>query len=601
MAEEQPKQEQREFSFNLRICVMMFVIFIIFSVLCLQLWNTQVLNWRSYEDKAQKQSVRRIRIPPIRGKIFTADGKILATNRASWDVHFHLSEMRQKNRRETIAHILGESNRVAHCIGRKNILTARQVEQHLNQYPAISMPLFADLTPEELLRLWELSPHIDGLEIVQTPVRIYPYGSLAVHLLGYTRQQDPKAATDRTEFNYYLPDMVGISGLERVCDQALVGSAGSELVMVNSMGFVSEVLERNETAAPGKDVYLTLDLTAQQIAEELLKEKIGSIVVIDSASGAVVAMASSPTYSLEDFSSNERYKLLLEDHNKPFLNRATMGAYMPGSVIKPLTGLAAMYNDVKPEDVVECTGSVPYGYRNRIRCNNRYGHGGMDLLHALKYSCNSYFIEQGMTAGIDILSHVFARAGIGRKTGIEVPEVTGYLPKNGPGWNEKETALVAFGQGKIEVTPLQVALYFAAIANGGTLWKPYLVDRIVAQNGTVEQETSPQATGTLWGSRENFEAIRQGLYLVVNENGGSGVRGKTQKSVLYGKTGTADVEQEQKDTKNVWFAGFSEHPVTKKIYSIAVVIEHGDSGGKTAAPIAGAFFDRWFPETRAQD
>ena len=182
MAEEQ--QELRELTFNLRVCVMMFVIFIIFSILCLQLWNTQVLNWRQYEDKAQEQSVRRIRIPPVRGNIFSSDGKKLAANRASWDVHLHLSEMRQKNRRSTVAHILAESERVAQSIGRENTLTAKQVEQHMNQYPAIPMPLFRDLSPEELLLLWELSPRINGLEIVQTPVRVYPYDSLAIHLIG---------------------------------------------------------------------------------------------------------------------------------------------------------------------------------------------------------------------------------------------------------------------------------------------------------------------------------------------------------------------------------------------------------------------------------
>lgn len=599
MADE--KQELRELTFNLRVCVMMFVIFIIFSILCLQLWNTQVLNWRQYEDKAQEQSVRRIRIPPVRGNIFSSDGKKLAANRASWDVHLHLSEMRQKNRRSTVAHILAESERVAKSIGRENTLTAKRVEQHMNHYPAISMPLFRDLTPEELLQLWELSPRINGLEIVQTPVRIYPYDSLAIHLIGYTRQQDPKAAKDRGEFNYYLPDMVGISGLEKICDSALLGQAGSELVMVNSMGFVSDVLERNVTASAGKDVYLTLDLSAQQIAEDLLKDLVGAIVVIDSASGAVVAMASSPAYSLADFASKDRYKQLLEDKNKPFLNRATMGAYMPGSVIKPLTALAAFYNGVTAEETVNCTGSAPYGYRRRIHCNKRAGHGEMDLPHAIKHSCNVYFIEQGMAAGIDILSYVYATAGLGRKTGIEIPEVTGYLPANGPRWNKNETAYVSFGQGKIEVTPIQVALYFAALANGGTLWKPYLVDRIVDRNGAVEQETAPQQVGTLSGTQENFAAIRQGMYMVVNENGGSGVRGKMQKSILYGKTGTADVEQEQKDTKHVWFAGFSEHPVTKKTYSIAVVIENGESGGKTSAPIAGAFFDRWFPAPPAQD
>lgn len=593
MADE--KQENREFAFNLRICVMMFVTFIVFSILCLQLWNTQVLDWRRYEDKAQQQSARRIRIPPVRGNIFSADGKLLATNRPSWDVHFHFSEMRQKNRRETIAHILAESDRVAQSIGRENTLTAKKVEHHLNNFPAISMPLFRDLTSEELLRLWEISPHIEGLEIVQTPIRVYPYDSLAIHLLGYTRQQDPNAAQDRTEFNYYVPDMVGVSGLERICDRELVGHAGSELVMVNSMGFATEVLERSEIASSGKDVYLTLDLTAQQIAEELLRGKVGSIVVIDSSSGAVIAMASSPTYSLEDFKYKKRYSELLADKNKPFLNRATMGSYMPGSVIKPLTGLAALYNGAASEELITCAGSAPYGYRRRINCTGM--HGDMDLAHALKHSCNVYFIEQGMRAGIDILSYVYATAGLGRKTGIEVPEVTGYLPKNGPGWRPEETALVAFGQGKIEVTPLQTALYFSAIANGGTIWRPYLVDRIVNKNGVVEKETAPLQAGTLWGSPQNFADLRQGLYLVVNEKGGTGARGRTQKSVLYGKTGTADVERAQKDTKYVWFAGFSEHPVTKKTYSIAVVIEGGASGGTTSAPIAGAFFDRWFPES----
>lgn len=599
MAEE--KQELRELTFNLRVCVMMFVIFIIFSILCLQLWNTQVLNWRQYEDKAQEQSVRRIRIPPVRGNIFSSDGKKLAANRASWDVHLHLSEMRQKNRRSTVAHILAESERVAQSIGRENTLTAKQVEQHMNHYPAIPMPLFRDLSPEELLQLWELSPRINGLEITQTPVRVYPYDSLAIHLIGYTRQQDPKAAKDRSEFNYYLPDMVGISGLEKICDSALLGHAGSELVMVNSMGFVSDVLERNETAAAGKDVYLTLDLSAQQIAEDLLKDRVGAIVVIDSASGAVVAMASSPSYSLADFASKDRYKRLTEDKNKPFLNRATMGSYMPGSVIKPLTALAAFYNGATAEETINCTGSAPYGYRRKIHCNKRAGHGEMDLSHAIKHSCNVYFIEQGMAAGIDILSYVYATAGLGRKTGIEIPEVAGYLPANGPRWNKSETAYVSFGQGKIEVTPLQVAIYFAALANGGTLWRPYLIDRIADRNGTVELETAPRQVGTLSGTQENFAAIRQGMYMVVNEKGGSGVRGKTQKSILYGKTGTADVEQAQKDTKHVWFAGFSEHPVTKKTYSIAVVIENGDSGGTTSAPIAGAFFDRWFPDAPAQD
>ncbi|MBO5959465.1 MAG: hypothetical protein J6Q65_05030, partial [Lentisphaeria bacterium] len=577
--QQQQQQDIREFTFQFRVCIMMFAAFIVFSILCLQLWNIQVLNWQDYEDRATRQSVRKIRIPPVRGEIFSSDGKVLAANRASWDVHFHLSEMRQKNRSTTIRHILTESGRVAACIGRENTLTEQQIARHLNYYPAISMPLFRDLTPEELLRLWELTPHIDGMEIVQTPIRIYPYDSLAVHLLGHTRRKDPASAVDRMDFNYYLPDTVGVSGLERYCDDALRGRAGSELVMVNSMGFVSEVLDRPASAFAGKDVYLTLDLKAQQIAEHLLRNQTGSIVVIDTSNGAVVAMASSPTYSVSDYSSKDRYREHLENKDIPFLNRSTMGAYMPGSVIKPLCGLATLYNGGTPEDVVFCSGRSSHGYSRKIACNKRSGHGDMDLANALKHSCNVYFIERGVQAGIDILSYIYASAGIGRKTGIEIPESAGHLPVNGTGWNSNETAFVAFGQGQVTVTPLQVALYFGALANGGILWRPYLVERTVSPGGISENVTQPKKNGTLAATREGLETIRQGLYKVVNEEGGSGVRGKTEKTVLYGKTGTADVEQVQQNTKHVWFAGFAENPVTKKTYSIAVLIERGASGG----------------------
>lgn len=590
------EQENLEFTVQLRVCVMMFASFIIFSVLCLQLWNTQVLNWKDYEDQANRQSVRKIRVPPVRGDILSADGKVLATNRVSWDIHFHLSEMRLRSRKDTIANIMNQSERIARCIGRENTISAEQVERHLNYYPALSMPMFRDLNPEELLRLWELTPHITGMELVQTPVRVYPYDTLAVHILGYTRREDPSTAEDRMDFNYYLPDTTGVAGLERYCDNSLRGRAGSELVLVNSMGFISEVLERSFSSSGGKNVYLTLDLSAQQIAENLLRQHVGAIVVLDAGNGAVLAMASNPTYSVTDFSSREKYRLHMENKENPFLNRSTMGAYMPGSVIKPLCGLAAQYSGVRKDETVFCSGRASYGYSRKIACNKRSGHGDMDLAHALKYSCNVYFIEQGVRAGIDTLSYIYASAGIGKKTGIEIPEVAGFLPRNSSDWNQNETAFVSFGQGKVLVTPLQVALYFGALANGGTIWTPYLVDRIVTPGGNVESVTQPRRSSTLAATPGALENIRQGLYLVVNEEGGSGVRGRTKRTVLYGKTGTADVEQVQKNTKHVWFAGFAQHPVTKRTYSIAVLVERGDSGGGTAAPIARDFFDQWFPE-----
>ncbi len=584
----QDTEDIQDSRIQIRVCCMIFLAFILFSILGLQLWNIQVLNWQDYEDRAHRQSVRKIRIPPLRGTILTSDGTALAANRVSWDVRFHPSEMRRPGRKKMIAHILSEARRAADCIGRENPLTEKMIQRHLYTTPAAPLTVFRDLERHELLPLRELTPNIEGMEIAQTPVRIYPQQGLAAHLLGYTRQDDPSQAADRLEFNYYVPDQKGVMGIERLCDDVLRGKPGSELVMVNNLGFVSEQLSTPAPAQAGQNIVLTLDLKAQQIAEELLTGKTGSIVVIDAMTGAVKAMASSPSFTAADFKSKDRYRMLSENPDLPFLNRSTMGEYMPGSVIKPLTGLAVLSAEIPAEECVPCTGRAKHGYNRGIACNNRYGHGDMDLFHALKKSCNVYFVENGVRVGIDALSLVYRSAGLGEKSGIEIAERKGFCPDGKTKWNEHETAYVAFGQGKILVTPLQVAVCYAAIANGGTLWKPYLIERI----GKTENRSVKR--GMLAATQEQIDTVKTGMYKVVNEKGGSGVRAKLDKAVIYGKTGTADVETKTLPSKHVWFAGFAEHPVTKRPYSIAVLVERGESGGKAAAPLAGEFFDKWF-------
>ena len=604
------------FSDQVRIGFMIFLAFLLFSVLGLQLWNTQVIHRADYEDQARRQSVRKIRIPPMRGQIITADGIPIAANRASWDVLFHPSEMRKPMRSLMIRHILTEAARAAACIGRPNPLTEKKISDHLFHSPGIPLTLFKDLSVYELSRLKELVPRIEGMEIACVPVRSYPFGSLATHILGYTRMGDPSREIDRGEYNYYVSDPFGASGIEKICNDDLRGSPGSELVMVNSAGFVCEQLETPVPAANGHNVHLTLDLNAQMIAEKLLKNRIGSIVVLDARTGAVIAMASSPGYSAEDFKSADSFRKLLENKDTPFMNRATAGVYMPGSVIKPLCGLASLENGGSPDDLVNCTGRTRFGYGRGIKCNSRWGHGEMDLRHALKKSCNVYFVENAVRIGIDALSAMYASAGIGSPTGIEIAERHGLLPRNGPKWNTSETAYVGFGQGKLLVTPLQVASYFAAIANGGILMRPYLIDRITETDGTREaviRDTIPQKRGQLAASKESIDVIREGMFLVVNEAGGSGVRAKIPKTVIYGKTGTADVgDQTSADkSKHVWFAGFAENPVTKRVYSIAAIVEQTknndpsilpvEDGGRTAAPLVGSFFDQWFPDAPAEE
>lgn len=595
------EQSMPDASVQIRICVMIFLAFVIFSILGIQLWNTQVRHRRDYEEKALRQSVRRIRIPPLRGRILAADGTPLAVNRASYNVQLHLAEMSMPRQDAMLRHILAEADRAADRIGRKNPLTEEKIRRHLNLYPGIPMPLFSDLAPAELARLWELAPAVTGLEIVPGSIRDYPSGPMAAHLIGYVGKGDPESADDRSEYFYYFPDPEGKEGLEKSCDGELRGSPGKKMVLVDSRGFVREELEEPARAKNGRDVILSLDSRAQRIAEELLAGRTGSIVVLEAETGAVTAMASSPSFRPGDFVpfiSREKYAALRGDPDMPFLNRSTMGTYLPGSVIKPLCALACLENGVPPDETVDCTGRSPFGYGRGINCSSRFGHGPVDIRRAIQFSCNVYFVNNAVRIGIGPLSEMYASAGIGRKTGIDIPERAGLLPPVGR-WNENETAYVGFGQGKISVTALQVAVYYAALANGGKLMRPYLIGRICETDGDRRVsvfDALPKETGRLAASPENIGIVKEGMYLVVQGEGGSGRRAKIDKTAIYGKTGTADVESEIEPKKHVWFAGFAQQPVTGKWYSIAVLIERGESGGKTAAPLAGEFFQRFFPD-----
>lgn len=586
---------------RVRIGILFFFMFILFSALAIQLWNMQVRNGERYQYKAIKQSARRIRVPAVRGTILDRNGIPIVTNRVSYNAQFHLSEMKQSNLKKTIENILSESERMAICIGRKNPLTYDSVLRHKNLRPGIPLKVFTDLNRVELGRIMEMIPQIKGLEIAPEPVREYPHGGIAAQVLGYVSSEDPAKAQDRADYFYYISDLIGRSGIEAIYNEKLKGSPGNKLVMVNSSGYIHSLLESPTLARNGFDLQLTLDINAQKLCEKLLDGYTGSMVVMNARNGEVLAMASMPTYNPRDFVpriSGDKFRSLNQDPRKPFLNRATMGSYLPGSIIKPLCGLAVLESGMDPETTVNCSGLTPHGYGRGIHCNNRYGHGDLDLYHALMKSCNVYFVNGGVSVGIDALSRMYASAGIGSKTGIELNERSGYLPVNSPSWKEEETAYVAFGQGKVEITPLQAACYFAAIGNGGYLLKPYLIKHIFDPNDGNRVsvfDAIPKRRGKLAASRQSLDIVKQGMYMVVHEPGGSGVRAKSKKFTIYGKTGTADVIQNGKASKNVWFAGFASDPRNNNLYSFALIVEKGVSGGGTAAPIIQKFFDSWNP------
>ena len=599
-----PNDETKRFvidSFVIRVGILALFAFLLFSILVIQLWNMQVVHSSEYEYKDRIQSARRIRIPALRGELFGRDDTPIVLNRPSFNVLFHPEEMMTDRTRKLEEIIIDKANQVASVIGRVNPLMEKKVHLHLKEQPGLPITAFKDLNDEERGRLDELFPPIRGLEVVAEPMREYPFGSLAAQLIGYVGNEDPQKADDRREYNYYQPGLKGRSGLEYQYNDKLAGRAGSQFVMVNSNGFVYEQLEEPIQPKIGYDLKLTLDIDGQLSAEQALEGYIGAIVVVSANSGAIRVMASSPTYSLADFVpsiSHERFKELRDNPDKPFLNRAVQGAYMPGSIIKPLTALAGLENGIPDTKTYECSGVASHGYKDGIHCSARYGHGELDMRQAIMKSCNVYFVELGVEIGIDSLSKMFESAGIGKKTGIEISERAGHLPENSSSWNKNETAYVSIGQGQIEITPLQAALFYGAIANGGIMYKPYLIDHIFDHDLISEKRLSvfdavPIKSGRLAATGKSLEVVRQGLYMVVHDPAGSGRRGNIQSADIYAKTGTADVEGINA-TKNTWFCGFVKHPQTDELLSFAAVIEHGESGGGTTAPIVAEMFTKWF-------
>ncbi len=599
-----------------RLGIVGLIILSAYTLLIVKLWHEQVSLGADHLKKVSRQSIRRIRTPALRGRIYSADNQLLADNIPRYNLSFYLAEMRQPGRRsKTVKYILKIEKKLATAIGRKSKLTKARLIQHINLRPGLPMPVFTNLTPRELGILHEIKHDYSGLDINVTPVRTYPNGALAAHILGFTRKADPKKAQDRKQFFYYLPDLTGKRGVEKLFNNArskgksgkirgLSGLPGSRLVMVDHRGFIHKIIRTDIEAMNGNDIYLTINYRAQSIAEQLLENKKGAIVLLNANNGAVLAMASNPSFNPNIFTTGNRQAIndLYKRTGQPLLNRATSGSYMPGSIIKPLTAIALLENNMDAKTIVNCDGATWIG-NARIRCASwrHGGHGPVDIIDAIKHSCNDFFIEQGTKLGMEKLRDTFIAAGIGRKTGFSLPEKSGLAPSREykkkmykTAWNKYDTALLAMGQGIITLTPLQAAVYCAAIANGGTLWQPQILSDIRDQFGNLLYSNHPVSRGQLPASAATLKIVRRGMQEVVQSPNGSGKNAANRKIKLFGKTGTAEVGSRKKRHNNTWFICFGT--VKKQTYAMVIMIENGISGGKSCAPLAAKFFTRWLKE-----
>jgi penicillin-binding protein 2 len=478
----------------------------------------------------------------------------------------------------------------------------------------------ADLDWDHLARIESHRHALPGVITEVMPYRTYPNGSLAAHLLG-TLGEVRSDQLDSGRFEgYRAGDVIGQSGVEALLESHLRGKAGGRNVMVDVSGREVEVLDRVESR-PGGRVVLALDLDLQRVGEQALaaaappNEPVsGAVVALDPRTGGVLALVSLPNFDPNAFAGRvdrATWTALNRDPMKPLQDRAVAGQYPPGSTYKAFVAAAALEEGLRvPKTSVFCPGAFAFGNRS-YRCWKAGGHGSVDLHRSLMQSCDVYYYRAGLDLGIDRLARYAKAFGFAQETGIGLDgEQPGLIPTSewkqrrfGEEWMAGETVSASIGQGYNLVTPLQLAVAYAAVANGGDVLRPQLVLERIDPAGQVTRP-APERIGRVPVSAENLALVREGLHAVVDAPGGTGRRAQVPGLAVAGKTGTAQVVRLDK-TKGLkglaiprpyrdhaWFASFA--PADAPEIVVVVLIEHGGGGGANAAPIAQKVLQRWW-------
>ncbi len=599
---------------NIRILIIGAVMLTCLTVLWGRCYFLQVQQGKNYLESIDQQSLRSIRIPSRRGKIISSDNVILADNEPVFELVFYPEEIRFNRRRKTVDYMLAAAEKLAAETGRIQPLSREDILRHLNMRPGLPLAVLSNLSEYETARLFEKLREWRGADITLGVSRIYPLGRTACHLIGSTRKDNSREASDSRDFSYYIPDLTGRDGLEKFADieidgvPGLRGRPGYSLIQVDNLGYKRHTIIKKIEPVHGNNIELTVNVRAQKICENLLAYSRGAMVVVDSDNGDIIAAASSPGFNLKYFSPmlpKQYYSALLNDPGKPLLNRAFQGSYTPGSILKPLVTLGfCQSGEVSADSVGFCDGYSEIG-NTTVRCAayRRGGHGEVNLTSALRWSCNGYMIEHILKTGNDPVRNILRQAGIGRKTGIELPESAGVFPSDsekkrvfGNRWSNYDSALLSIGQGLISITPLQAALYTAALFNGGTVYQPHLINKVIDQFGNTLWTRPIQENCRLEVAPEHLALIRQGMYEVVNNHDGSGRKAAVAGLEIYGKTGSAEVGVRPNIRINAWFIAHVSH--NGRNYAIAILQENAASGGSSCAPLAREFCRKYLLQER---
>ncbi len=606
--------------FRKRYRWMALFVVLVFGGIIVRVAQVQLFQRDRWSGIAQQNITKTQELPAARGVIRDIAGRVVASNRPSYDV-YTTPRLLQPEDLDRIGGLmdLNEEDQAALHARIDQLPMSRRSQQ---------LELFGDIDREQLAALETHLAELPALDIVTVPLRDYPYATLGAHLIGYLNEvnaEDIARAADPGA--YRSGDRIGRSGLEKRYEALLKGSRGFRRQVVDARGKTLEgtrpdslEVEMLKKPIPGHDIQLTIDMQLMEAFDHAFRPyPSGAAVVVDIHTGAVRALYSKPAYDPNVMSSGlstRDYAALTADPFRPLIDKTMYETYFPGSTFKPFTALAALEDAVvDPAQRVECLGSLKIG-RQKFRCNKR--HDWVDLYEAVVESCNVYFWALAEEVGLERINRYARAFGFADSTGIGVnSEAKGFLATRE--WYEEHygrfrtgyTLNTAIGQGNTRVTVLQLALAYAAIANGGSLYVPQVVQNVRAPDGSLSETFQPRIKREVGVAPQHLELMRRALIDVVQDESGTAYRARNKDGVsVAGKTGTAQVVSRKGrseesssawylDRSHGWFAGFA--PAKDPQVAFAVLVEHGGSGGASAAPIATSVMQQYLSEPEAKE
>lgn len=601
---------------NKRLIVLLFLFFTLFLILIFRGLYLQILNHEIYLTKSKNNIIKENHINPTRGLILDRNNEIIADNRPYYYVTVipenipYFKNNKSKSTTDFLDYISSFIEITDKDLIKEKILKSPSFKEII---------LKEDLTQEELSLLTSNLKYIKGINIASNSVRNYPHKGLFLHVIGYVGKVSKEELQNNDRLLNGL-DFVGKFGIEKIFDQHLFGEHGKEVIAINAHG---KIIERMQEKRPikGEDLNLTIDIDLQKEAYKLLGEEKGSIVAIDPNNGDILALVSNPYFDSNKFvnglTKDEYKEVFLSKNNSPLFNRSIKGVYPPASTIKPFIALAALEGEfINPEKKLWCG---PYyqlpGSSRKFLDWKKYGHGHIDIKESIEVSADVYYYRIGRDMGIDYIHDFIINFGFGSKTNIGLQgEVSGLIPSTEwkkrqlkESWYPGETLISSIGQGFMLSTPIQLAMSTASLINGGYVFEPNLV---LDKNPIIKRKFNLDD--------ENLKIIKEGMYDVIYGDKGTArnvrkinnfkIAGKTGTSQVFSTHGERKTDEEQealpKHLKDhALFIGFAPYENPK--ITIAVIVENGESGSKTAAPIAAKLFNTYinkhYPELSTGD